>query len=94
MSDLDRYLYERLVDINKRVKILCVELEHLREITKNDGIEIGSYRDGTGLRGENRQLEKRVINLEIALEKIAVWPPPDDAYELRMLARKALEGTE
>jgi hypothetical protein len=39
-------------------------LRDLQEITTNDGKEIGSYRDGTGLRGENRALEARIKELE------------------------------
>ena len=39
-------------------------IEELEELTKNDGIEIGSYRKRTGLRGHVRKMEHRIEVLE------------------------------
>ena len=49
-------------------------IEELEELTKNDGIEIGSYRKRTGLRGHVRKMEHRIEVLEevLALEGIRV----------------------
>lgn len=47
---------------------LTKEVERLTALTEADGKEIGSYRDGTGLRGENRALEDRNLKLERVYE--------------------------
>jgi hypothetical protein len=58
------------------------EIERLRKLTENDAKEIGSYREGTGLRGENRRLRD-------ALEEIASGDIIDsDCWDI---AREALK---
>ena len=49
------------------------EIERLTALTEADGKEIGSYRDGTGLRGEWRALQTRVEKLEGDRERIEQW---------------------
>ena len=49
------------------------EIERLEALTEADGKEIGSYRKGTGLRGENRAMMDRIEQLE-ALLKVAKCP--------------------
>ena len=39
-------------------------------------------------------MENEIERLRAALERIATKPPPDDAYELRALAREALEDRD
>jgi hypothetical protein len=65
------------------IKALQTEIERLRELTENDGKEIGSYREGTGLRGENRRLRAA---LEDALPCLAEHDP-----EVWDIAREALK---
>jgi len=43
-------------------------IEELEELTKNDGIEIGSYRKRTGLRGHVRGLRGHVRKMEHRIE--------------------------
>lgn len=72
------YIENRCVDKDQHnaiVKQKNDEIERLRELTKNDGIEIGSYRKGTGLRGEIRAVEAENEKLravvEVAKETVA-----------------------
>lgn len=60
-ADIVNMYHEREMANLKRI----AELEAL---TEADGKEIGSYRDGTGLRGENKALEARVAELEAYIQ--------------------------
>ena len=67
------------------------EIERLKELTENDGKEIGSYREGTGLRGENRALEADNERLLAALESIANNTCCEGCQEAKRVALAALE---
>ena len=45
-------------------------LERLTELTTNDGIEIGSYRKGTGLRGELKDKDAELDAYEDEIERL------------------------
>ena len=77
-------------------------IEELEALTKADGKEIGSYRKGTGLRGENKRLQKMLDEVEAENQRLR------EALELitrecdalnkgpvaTEIARKALEKTK
>ena len=65
-------------------------IERLEALTIADGKEIGSYREGTGLRGENAELTAIIERLEGALREIAA-SELSSGGQLRMLAREALD---
>jgi hypothetical protein len=80
-----RTQYDELADKNQR----------LRELTENDGKEIGSYREGTGLRGENQRLRAaleriEVRGIEIISERVGGSDASYVAQELTAIAREAL----
>ena len=91
MSELSEYKYElkgKLIEIER----LQARVDELEALTEADGKEIGSYRDGTGLRGENRAMMDRIAELEGVLQFIR-----DQAYDLEAAedaAREALEGKD
>ena len=60
MSELYRNSFDEIREMKD-------EIERLTALTKADGKEIGSYRDGTGLRGENATLMDRIKVLEDVL---------------------------
>jgi len=45
-------------------------IEELEALTKADGKEIGSYRKGTGLRGENKRLQKMLDEVEAEVQRL------------------------
>jgi hypothetical protein len=83
-AEIERLRHEIDVQCSSEyVERILKENERLRELTENDGKEIGSYREGTGLRGENRRLRAA---LEDALPCLAEHDP-----EVWDIAREALK---
>lgn len=56
--------YEKYMSVLQENINLKDRIEGLKLLTINDGKEIGSYVDGTGLRGENRDLRLELSKLE------------------------------
>ena len=87
----------RECEYQERIDELEAEVERLRELTTNDGKEIGSYREGTGLRGENRRLEVENERLRAALLHIAsnICAEPGEYYsEAKKIALAAIGGDD
>ena len=57
------WVCREIKELEKRIAELEAKVDTLTELTTNDGKEIGSYREGTGLRGENQALAKRIAEL-------------------------------
>ena len=70
-----------------QVDYLGAEVERLQELTANDGKEIGSYREGTGLRGENRRLEAEVERLRAMLQEMIDMQHQPEEYRLNSVER-------
>lgn len=77
--------YQWLVNINAHI----AELE---ELTAADKLEIGSYRDGTGLRGENRAQGQRIAELRRSIDNIKVRAYELGQIELHDMALESLKG--
>ena len=67
-----KYASDRIEFLECRLEA-ADELERLTTLTENDAKEIGSYREGTGLRGENQALQDKVERLENAMRRIAPY---------------------
>jgi hypothetical protein len=99
IAELGSYLDEEREKNEKQVRMtmdLRYENERLRELTTNDKQEIGSYRKGTGLRGENRALEAQVEALQNKCARRGLSPEDSDALEAenaRLLNRIAELGS-
>ena len=65
-AEIER-LTNRVNTSNQEKISACAEIERLTALTEADGKEIGSYREGTGLRGENRAMMDRIAKLEAGL---------------------------
>jgi BMFP domain-containing protein YqiC len=77
------------------IRALEDRIAELEALTEADGKEIGSYRRGTGLRGENRAMMDRIELLEAALLKIRNHPEEDGvADSMEAIARAALENKD
>ena len=73
MSDLRIVLPATIDELAEEIEHQADRIVELEALTEADGKEIGSYRDGTGLRGENRAMMDRIAELEAALNKLRIW---------------------
>ena len=76
MSDLQRlrrYSYQgegdEIAELVNDIHWAADEIERLTALTEADRKEIGSYREGTGLRGEWKAMTERIAELEAELKE-------------------------